>query len=167
MDLTQSTHACYNGNRTRRYARPFILKKEVITMSWIHERKEKIEQLAKEYLEARGYEVERHIEYHSREIDGYEYTYPAESQPYEFIVRRDKKVARVSVKIAQHARKNQKDNYKIVTYTAKNPPSVYLVWLPHQERFVELPGTFFSNCNGTVRTVPIEIVKAWESKPKY
>lgn len=134
-------------------------------MSWIENRRISVENKAKEYLEAKGFEIERYVKYNTIKLSsGYEMTTPADEQPYQFIATKGEIVVKVCVKIAQRGRKSQPDNWKVVTYTAKEPPDLYLVWIYSQERFIELPGSFFKNCAGTVRTVPLEIVSKWEGK---
>lgn len=134
-------------------------------MSWIENRRIEVEGKAEEYLRGKGFEIERYVKYNTIKLpSGYEMTTPAEEQPYQIIATKNGMAIKVCVKIAQRGRKSQPNNWKIVTYTAKEPPDVYLVWIYSQERFIELPGSFFKGCTGTVRTVPLEIVSKWEGK---
>lgn len=134
-------------------------------MSWIENRRIDVENKAQEYLEAKGFEVRRYVKYITiLSPSGYEITIPADEQPYQFIASKLGREHKICVKIAQRGRKSQPNNWKIVTYTAKEPPDVYLIWIYSQERFIELPGDFFNGYVGTVRTVPLEIVSRWEGK---
>jgi hypothetical protein len=84
---------------------------------------------------------------------------------YDFVAERNGEYVRVNVKVAGLKSKRWKSSWSIsiasgslVTKQPKEPIDIYLAWLPHQERFIELPGNFFDKGNSKSKLIPRELL---------
>ena len=131
-------------------------------MSSYVDNRENIIERAGEYFKEQGFKVVRHIQYDTITTEsGYEVKTPAQYQPYDLVISKGGGESRVSVKIAIRGRggRNTKvgtRDWRVTTWTKKEPPTFYLVWMPDHETFIDLPGSFFSGYKGYVRTIPQE-----------
>lgn len=129
-------------------------------MSSYLENRERIIELAGEVLKERGFEVKRFVKYNIIDED-FDIKEPAQYQPYNYIVKKNGRQATVSVKIAIHGRmgkdnKGKSKDWRITSWTKKEPPTFYMVWMPEHEEFIDIPGNFFAGFRGDTRTIPQE-----------
>lgn len=86
---------------------------------------------------------------------------------FDFIAYKDGNFVRVNVKKAQK-RTDKKEQWKVtLSGGSKKTPNnvkgvvcdIYLVWVPEQERFIELDGDFFLNVKSKSKTIPIHKIR--------
>lgn len=82
---------------------------------------------------------------------------------YDFVAERDGIYKKVNVKKAGLKSKSIPGSWSISQAGGSNPLSktrekrdvdVYLAWLPHLEKFIELPGDFFDGANSKSKVIP-------------
>ncbi|WP_339200416.1 group I intron-associated PD-(D/E)XK endonuclease [Paenibacillus sp. FSL P2-0322] len=88
---------------------------------------------------------------------------------YDFVAERDGTYIKVNVKRAGLKSKSIPTSWSISQASGSNPLSktrenkpkvdVYLVWLPHLEKFIELPGDFFEGANSKSKIIPKKYLK--------
>ena len=79
---------------------------------------------------------------------------------YDFIAERDGSFLRVNVKVAGLKNPKDKNSWAISkSRTSSNTAEcdVFLVYLPHKETFIELPGNYFQNSNSKCKRILNEI----------
>lgn len=103
------------------------------------------------------------------------------SKSYDLAIEKDGVVKLVNVKIAGLKDRKQPDswsisvaggsldtiyktdkdreNYVSKILESKGKIDVFLVWLPHQNRFIELPGNFFSDYGSKSKRIPKKILR--------
>jgi hypothetical protein len=120
------------------------------------------------------------IDWRSKEILGYNYYSEqgykilvalVKSNGYDFAIERRGEFKRVNVKVAGLKSKGNPNSWSISipggkphnTYwkdkVNRRYADIYLVWLPHQERFIELDGDFFKNCKSKSKVIPKSYLK--------
>jgi hypothetical protein len=86
---------------------------------------------------------------------------------YDFVVEKDGEFKRVNVKLAGLKKKSEKNSWSISQSSgskyraiekAGSNVDVYLAYLPHEERFVEIDGDFFVGVNSKCKRVPRELL---------
>ena len=83
---------------------------------------------------------------------------------YDFVAEKDGEFVRVNVKVAGLKDKSNPTSWSISQasggasgHSKKAPCDVFLTYLPEQQRFTELPGTFLSSGNSKSRRLPKEV----------
>lgn len=107
-----------------------------------------------------------------QEIELSGYTYYAEkgyrilvplvsTRDYDFIAEKEGNFIRINVKTAGLKDKQEPNSWAISQASGgyqgqhnTDQVDIYLAWLPHQERFIELPGDFFNVGNSKCRRIP-------------
>lgn len=84
---------------------------------------------------------------------------------YDFVAEKDGAFIRVNVKTAGLKDKRQSDSWSIsyasgsyAGHRLNNSVDVYLVWLPHQEKFLEMNGDFLNSGNSKSKRIPKEFL---------
>lgn len=86
---------------------------------------------------------------------------------YDFVAEKDGEFIRVNVKMAGLKRKNNPNSWCIALSGATdvynkpklNPVDIYLAWIENQQRFIELPNTFFDGYKTKQVRIPKEILE--------
>ena len=80
---------------------------------------------------------------------------------YDFVAEKNGKFIRVNAKKACLRDKKKKNSWSVSQEKNKykNPVDTFLVWLPHLEKFIELPNDFFNNHESKIRRIPKEYIQ--------
>ena len=75
---------------------------------------------------------------------------------YDFIAERDGKFLRVNVKVAGLKNPKDRNSWAISKSGASSDATcdVFLVYLPHKETFIELPGSYFHGSSSKCKRIP-------------
>jgi hypothetical protein len=90
---------------------------------------------------------------------------------YDFVAEKDGDFIRVNVKTAYLNDKNRPNSWSISLPGSKgckvnrvNEVDLFLVWVPYQERFIELPGDFFKGSVSKSQLIPKTLLKEENDK---
>jgi len=95
-------------------------------------------------------------------IRGYRILYPLiDSSKYDFVAEKDGKFIRVNAKLAGLKDKGNKNSWSISLSSGSfkygedsTGVDVYLTWLPHKQKFIEIDGDFFKSTKSKSRVIP-------------
>lgn len=91
----------------------------------------------------------------------------ADNYGYDFIAEKDGEYVKVNVKLAGLKSANKYPNSWAISNAGRGNwraklletnCDVFLVWLPHQERFIELNGDFFHDSNSKSKLIPKDLL---------
>jgi hypothetical protein len=87
------------------------------------------------------------------------------NEGYDFVAEKDGEFVRVNVKVAGLKDKADSGSWSIsqasgsfTAHSVKSPCDVFLAYLPDQQRFIELPGSFLDSGNSKSRRLPKEML---------
>ena len=85
---------------------------------------------------------------------------------YDFVAEKNGEFIRVNVKMAGLKDRTRSNSWSIsqaggsgAGYHENHQVDVYLTWLPHKEKFVELDGDFLLGGNSKSKRIPLELTK--------